>query len=101
MNVLVEQDRVEPFGCRPCPPVDEVSTIRHVDAVELFIVIGTVASVVDFGAERLNEAINFLELLGSIFIGRYREGPAVNLLGIEDEGAFKDAPWRSGAFAVF
>ena len=37
MNVLVEQDRVEPFGCRPCSPVDEVSTIRHVDAVELLL----------------------------------------------------------------
>lgn len=101
MNMLVKENRIESFRCRPCSPVDEVLTIRHVDAVEPFAVVGSVASVVDVGPERLNKAINLLELLGSIFIGLYREGPAVNLLGIEDEGAFDDAPRPFGTFAVF
>jgi hypothetical protein len=53
------------------------------------------------GFERLNEAINPLELFSSIFIDdRLRVGPAVNLLGIKDERAFEDASCPSRAFAV-
>ena len=86
MNVLVEQDRVVPFGCCPGYSVNKLPTVWHVDAVELSAVVGHVASIVDVGSQRLNEAINLLELLGSIFIDRYRVGPAVNLFGIKDGG---------------
>ena len=53
---------------------------------EHFAVVGHVASVADVSPKRLNEPINSPKFFGPIFAGRFWMRPAVNLLGIEDEG---------------
>src|ERR1035437_8747860 len=101
VHKLMKDDRVERFGCRTGVGADKLAPFRHTNPVEGLVVPSRFSTVVNISAKRLNEAINPLKLLGSIFMdSRLWVGPAVNLLGIKDERAFEDASCRSRAFTV-